>query len=143
MVLSAWRQHPGTAMELASLSSVNSSHSSAALRCESMMVFNEPQHAHKGVLGLSVAGYRLPGTALRPHDPHRGVWSNASRSGEYSARAFKRRRRGEAANEACDPRLPRPTQQGLLVMLATQTASNRALKHQCGDGEVGFLVPVQ
>ena len=87
-----------------------------------MMAFNEPQHAH---------------------DPHRRVWSNASRSGEYSARAFKCRRRGETANEACDPRLPRPTQQGLLVMLATQTASNRALKHQCGDGEVGFLVLVQ
>ena len=75
--------------------------------------------AHKCVLGLSVAGYRLPGTALRPHDPYRRVWSNASRSGEYSALAVKCRRRDDAATEACDPRLPQPTQQGLLAMLVT------------------------
>ena len=99
VVLSAWRQHAGTAMELASLSSVNSSHSSAALRCESMMMaFHEPQHAH---------------------DPHRRVWSNASRSDEYSARALSCRRSGEAAIEARYPGLPRSARQGLPVMLAT------------------------
>ena len=46
VVLSAWRRHPRTAMELAALPSVSSLLDTAALRCRPTMVHREPLHAH-------------------------------------------------------------------------------------------------